>query len=135
MPISSELAELHSEHDFLSEQLRKTSEHSSKYADLLRRIDRIKVAIQIRRELSSWRTETVHVVATSRQEAHAIARFTGWPTRKEARKHLVLVRDGILRSTGQLVSRRTYRIWRVKVYRTLKKNEIISRFHSTRPNS
>lgn len=125
MPISDELSELYSERDFLTERLSATSRYSPQYESIWRRIDRLNVAIRIRRDLSSWRKVDVHVVATSLQEARAIAKLTGWPTRREARRHLRTIKDGIARSCDQSVSLRSYRVWRVRIFRALKKNEAL----------
>jgi hypothetical protein len=132
MPISPELAELYNERDFLRGQLDEVAPLTPYYDELWHRIDRINVAIQIRRETSAWRKEAVYVIASSQKEAKSLARVSGLrhASYAMARDVLSWLKKDVSPESDveyfQIVSR--YKVWRVEIRRPLTKKEIEAKY-------
>src|SRR5690348_12807204 len=99
----SQLSELRDELVFLrlslqvllsEESLDLYSPRSLRCRSIRRRIARLKIAIRVHQQRSSWRKENVYVVARSLRDAHLLVKISGWPTREEALRHLEILRGG-----------------------------------------
>jgi hypothetical protein len=125
--VTSSLSELRDELDYLAASVRLSREttgtRTALHSSLIRRVEQVKAAIRIERESNPWRTQPVYVVARNRREAVAIAKLTGWDTRKQAHEHLQIVQSAV---SSNWVTAQSYRIFRIRIFRRKKKSEIIS---------
>ena len=137
----SQLSELRDELAFLrlslqvllsEESLDLHSPRSLRCRSIRRRIARLKIAIRVHQQLSSWRKENVYVVARSLIEAKAFMRVLGWPDRSSAQKHLEIVKASSSYIGNSWVAALSYRIFKLKRFRRINKDEFISSLISTR---
>lgn len=131
--MTTPLSELRDELDYLAASLRLSREttgtRTALHSSLVRRIEQAKAAIRIHQECSPWRKQTVYVVARTRYEAAALAKHTGWNLKKDARKHLDIVRSSV---SSNWVTSHTYRVFRIRIFRRKKKSEVLHSLPVTR---